>query len=400
MGRSASELFEEAKARLTGESAVTNVRPGTIAKALLSAHSDQVGELYRYIDQRMLNAYVSTATGRFLDELGKLVGASRESSRFAHGKVSFYLDPELDVTFQDVLDLVNNRTGGTATELVIPTNVVVKAGNRTYVTNAAVTLTEDTTDVDVDVLATLAGNFGNVEAGGINEIEWPDPSLSVLQGIIKVTNKEAIESGKDIQNDEDYRFYIANSYLSGAKANETAIRLACLSVPGVADVSIQNYAYGIGTFGIFVTGSSPIVTEGTLQAVQSAINVTQSKGARGVAVSPDLIGVRVKTALTFLPTTKATDKTTITKAAQNAVIDYINNLAAGDTMVINEIIQRVMDVSDFIHDSLITAIAIGNYDRSTGLISSVDDTIGVSNVTPGLREKLVTNSALIEVCYV
>lgn len=400
MGRTAEELFNEAKARILAETRISNMRPGSIARAILKTHGDQLNELYQYVDARMLNAYVSTATGRFLDELGKLVGAEREGSRFAQGEVRFYVNPDLGMSFQSVLDLVNDRTGGSATVITIPAGTTVRSGNRSYVTNTDAILQSGTTEVTVTVLCTLAGSFGNVDAGGISTIVWPDSVLSVLEGVVLVTNDEPVESGRDIQSDEDFRFMIVNSYLFGAKANETAIRLAVLSVPGVTDISFQNYAYGIGTFAVYVTASSPVVTQGTLAAAQSAINNTQAKGARGVAVSPDLIGVQTKIALVFLPTTRAADKTSITTDVQNAVIDYINNLKAGETMVINEITQRVMDVSTFIHDSQIVTVSTGDYDLDTGLIQNVDNTISVTNQTPGVREKFVTNRNLCEVCHV
>lgn len=400
MGRTSEELYSEARDRIQAETNISSLRPGTIARAILKVHTDQLGEMYQYVDGRMLNAYVSTATGKYLDELGKLVGATREGSKFAQGTVRLYIDPDLGLSFQEVLDLINNRTGGSATSFSIPAGTTVHAGTKSYVTVSDVTFTTGSSEATTQVLCTLAGSFGNCDSGAIGTISWPDPVLSVLENIVLITNDEPIESGMDTQSDEDYRFFIVNSYLSGSKANETAIRLACLSVPGVSDVDIQNYAYGIGTFAVYITSSSPIVTEGTLSAVQTAINYTEAKGMRGVAVSPDLVGIQIKIALSFLPTTKASDRTSITTDAQNAVIDYVNNLRAGEALVINEIKQRVMGVSALIHDMDIVTMAVGDYSLTTGLITNADNTISVTNQTPGLREKFVTNKNLSEVCYV
>lgn len=400
MARTFEELYKEAKDRVLAETKVSNLSPGTIARALLQVYSSQVAELYSYVDQRLLNAYVSTATGSYLDEIGKLLGVDRQTARFSQGKVRFYIDPELGISFQNVLDLYNDRTGGAATSITIPAGTSVRADTKVYVTTTAVTLQSGVTEGETNALCTLAGSFGNTDPNTIVTVIWDDPSLAILEGIVKVTNDAAVESGKDIQTDEDYRFFVTNAVVAGAKANETAIRLACLSVPGVADVTIEDYAYGIGTFAVYVTSAAPIVTDGTLEAVQAAINTTQAKGIRGVAVSPTLIGVQIQVALSFIPTSLAAERSALTTQGQNAVINYINNLKAGEELVINEIIQRVMEISPLIHDSQVLSLAIGDYNLETGLIDNIDNTISIANQKPGLREKFVTNTTLTEVCVV
>ena len=400
MGQTFDELYNEARNRLLTETKVSNLSPGTIARALLQVYTSQNANLYTYVDQRILDMGVSSATGSNLDELGKLVGAKRQGSLFAQTPVRFFINPDIDMSFQDVLDLLNQRTAGNATTITIPQGTSVKAGDVSYVTASDAVLQQGTTEATVVVVASLSGTFGNADAGAINTIIWPNPVLAILQGIVNVTNDEEVQSGSDSLQDEDYRFFITNATTASAMANETAIRLAVLSVPGVSDVIIQNYAYGIGTFAVYVTSTSPIVTQGTLQAVQAAITSTQAQGVRGVAISPDLIGVQINIALTFLPTTRAADMNSITLNAQKAVIDYVNNLKTGEEMVVNEIIDQVMNVSPSIHDSEIVSIAIGDYDLVTGLLDNVDNSIAVSNVTPKLTEKLVTNTVLATVCHI
>jgi len=400
MGKTAKELFEESKQRVIAESAITNLSPGSVARTLLQIWSDQVGELYSFVDARIAQTFVTTATGQSLDLIGEVVGASRTESTFANGKVRVFINPDLDLVFQDILDLLNNRDGGSRTEITFPVNITVRAGDQSYVTTQAVTLTANIQEVEVEVISTLAGAVSNVEQSGIDTIIFNDPLLALLQGIVKVTNDTPIESGRDVQSDEDYRFVITNSFLSGARANETAIRLAVLSVPGVADISIENFTFGIGTFSVFVTSTSPVTTEGTLAAVQAALNEVQAKGIRGVAVSPDLLGVQSRIVLTFLPTTTTSDKTTITKQVQTNVIDYINNLRPGETLVVNEIRQRVMETSEQLHDMDLTNLIIGDFNLVTGVIDNADTTLSIANQTANLREKFVSSRNLIEVCCI
>lgn len=399
MAKTSTELFQEARDRLLAETEVTNLSPGTIARTLLQIYSDQIGELYRYLDTRMLNAYVSTATGRYLDMIGELTGTSRIQSTFANGKVRFYINPDTDTTADDMIVLLNGRDGGTRTNITVPSGTAVKAGDRSYVTITDAVIDSGETEVEVEILATMAGSFGNVEQGGISSVEWNNSVLSILNGILLVTNDAPIESARDVQTDEEYRYFITNSFLAGAKANETAIRVACLSVPGVSDVVIEPYTYGIGTFSVFVVTTAPITTEGTLAAVQQAINETQALGVRGVAVSPDLIGVQMRISLEFLLTTAAADKVSITKQAQLNAINYVNNLRPGDELVVSELSQRIMDTSEEIHDHVIVSLSTGDYNLTTGVIDNADSTLSITNQRCGPREKFVSNSTLLDVCY-
>lgn len=399
MGRTSLELFQEAKDRLLAETEITNLSPGTVARTLLQISSDQLGEYYRYLDTRMLNAYVSTASGKFLDMIGEVVGASRVQSTFANGKIRFYINPDTDTTADELIVMLNNRDGGVRTNVTVVAGTTVRSGDRSYVTVTDAVINSGETEVEVEVICTMAGSFGNLEQGGITTIEWNNSVLSILDGLLLVTNDAPIESARDIQSDDEYRYFITNSFLASAKANETAIRVACLSVPGVSDVVIEPYTYGIGTFGVFVTTTAPITTEGTLAAVQQAINETQAFGIRGVATSPTLIGIQMKISLEFLPTTKSSDKVVITKQAQLNAINYINNLRPGEEMVVSELSQQIMDTSEEIHDHVIISLVIGDYNITTGVIDNADNTVSISNQRCDTREKFVTNSTLLEVCY-
>ncbi len=399
MGLTSAELYQEAKNRLLAETDITNLSPGGVARTLLQVYSDQIGEFYRYLDQRMLNAYVSTAQGRYLDMIGELVNISRIDSTFANGKIRFYVNPETDTTVDEIIVMLNARDGGARTTIPILAGTTVKSGDRSYVTTTDAIFTSGSTEVEVEVISTLAGSFGNVEQGAIDTIQWNDAVLSILQGLVLVTNDAPIESARDVMTDDEYRYFVTNAIVASAKANETAIRLACLSVPGVSDVIIEPFTYGIGTFGVFVMTTSPITTDGTLAAVQQAINETQAMGMRGVATSPALIGIQMKISLEFLPTTKAASRVSITKQVQLNVINYINNLRPGEEMVLNEAKQQIMDVSEEIHDHVVISIITGDYNLTTGIIDNVDNTGAISNRNCSVREKFVTNSTLLEVCY-
>lgn len=70
----------------------------------------------------------------------------------------------------------------------------------------------------------------------------------------------------------------------------------------------------------------------------------------GTALNPDLVGITLATTLTLLPGTTSTDRDSASAQAVSAAEDYMNNLRIGDTLVINEIADRIRNSSTKILD--------------------------------------------------
>jgi uncharacterized phage protein gp47/JayE len=167
------------------------------------------------------------------------------------------------------------------------------------------------------------------------------------------TNTRVIVGGADLESDDNFRYRIINATLSAERANETAVRLAALSVPGVADVKIKPYARGIGTFDIIVIPTEGIATDAMISNVQAAIDLVSAYGITGTAIKPSIVPVSIELKLIFVDKTTEVEKEDIRGRVQTAIEKYIVNIPLGGTFILNELRQQIMDVSVKIRDHVI-----------------------------------------------
>jgi uncharacterized phage protein gp47/JayE len=193
----------------------------------------------------------------------------------------------------------------------------------------------------ISVEAVIPGTNSNI---GINTLAKHNFSnyTDFINDTLKVINVAPITNGRGIESDVNYRFRISQATTSAEAANETAIRLAVLSVPGVADVSIIPYIRGIGTFGIYIKSTSTIISEGLLSASQSVIDKEQALGNAGVALEPTLAGLEMVIKLNLTGDFSADELTEIETNAIQATEDYVNNLDIGEEFIQQELVSRIL----------------------------------------------------------
>ena len=83
-----------------------------------------------------------------------------------------------------------------------------------------------------------------------------------------------------------------------------------------------------------------------ISACQQAIEIAQAYGISGRAVRPRLTGMSFKISITWRQDATAEERISVKSNIALAVQDYINNLPIGEDFIYNELIQRVMDVSE------------------------------------------------------
>ncbi len=393
-----SGLVSKLRTKLEDETKLRAFSPGAIARGLLGAYNESALEIADSLDLKIINATVSVSAGDSLDSIGVLVGVDREGSSYALGQVKIYIDSASSKTEEDLKDIVEEKTGTRPTTLTLPagTEVTNESGTKLYTTVNNVIIGDD--PVFVDVLSSNVGEAGNANSGELNLFGTFSPDIFSISPYILVTNPVAVDSGSEAEEDDNYRFKIVNSFVSNAAANDISIRLATLSVAGVADAEIRNYEYGIGTTAVYVISESPIISQGVLNAVQQAVNNVGSSGNRIVAAHFDYKAMNIELSLEFIPGTSVGDKDDICIEVEDVVIEYINALTFGDDFIFNELTQRVMEVSEKIYDYEFLIGGIGEYNFSTGLIDYYQPILPV-NQPIDETAKWVTNSKLINICY-
>ncbi len=158
------------------------------------------------------------------------------------------------------------------------------------------------------------------------------------------------------ETDDNYRNRITHQVLSLSMANETAIRLVVLQVDGVEDVILKRYSHGPGSFTVLPLINSSYDVATVIAAVEEAVLKVCSYGEKIVVKAPSIKYVKMTISLIFSINTTDVEKQNTAVAVRENVIDYINSLSAGESFLVNELTQRIMNL-----DSSVTG---GSYDYS------------------------------------
>lgn len=162
-------------------------------------------------------------------------------------------------------------------------------------------------------------------------------------------------------NDEDYKYRISKQCLVLASSNETAIRLAVLSVDGVADVKLKPHGMGAGTFVVLVIVDNTINNpDAVLEKVRKQVSTTVGYGIKFRVDTPTLTRIKLGFKLYIKDTVTDFDAQTIRYDVRQAISDYINNLGIGEDIMIDQITQEIMNVSEDIVSHQNTSFYIDN----------------------------------------
>jgi uncharacterized phage protein gp47/JayE len=214
-----------------------------------------------------------------------------------------------------------------------------------YYVTGDVILPSAASQQSIPVSATQQGNISNVGQDTLTNHDFENYS-DFENGTLLVRNRASITSGRGLESDEDFRYRISKQVTASEMGNETAIRLAALSVPGVADVSMVPYVRGLGTFAVYIKSLEARVSDELVDAVQDTVDTVQSFGNRGYALKPKEIGIEMILSLTYRESITARDRASINRDVVGTMYDYINNLDIAEDFIVNEVVQRVMQVDD------------------------------------------------------
>ena len=323
------------------QTGIRQTAAGGKARAFCDIVGDKLGEMearsYAAIGQTLL----PYATGTGLDFLGELYGVTRIPQQDVRSTAS-----DDNFTFYALRGTFGNLNSGR--DIVVPTGtrVFTEAGTHVYTIDAPVTLPAAATTQSFTATSLSAGASGNAPAGVIVRHNFTNYSDS-RYGSLLVTNQYGLVGGRDVEDDESYRYRINLTLQSRGGAAEADLRLAVLVVPGVQDVVFTREA---GSFTAYIYGVSPVVPPSLLTLVQAEIDARTAYPLVGMAVAPDLVGISLSTTATFASTTSTVDRQSVITDAVHAAGDYLNNLKVGQAVVLNEIADRIRNTDARILD--------------------------------------------------
>jgi len=342
--RSYQELMADSLEDLANNTNITKLSAGGIARALLEAMNTRLAEAYEIFDLNMARAFVSSAPGQFLELIGTLLGVEREPSFAANA----------DADTQVIKFYVNTGTfgalnGGNDITLLQGTVISTLASNGgiLYKTTETVTLNVADTDQWVGAIAVQPGEDANVGTSVLVYHDFTNYTDSDNSTLL-VTNVHQIANGKNFESDANYRYRIVNKALEAEAANNTAIRLAVLSTPGVADAVLLPRYRGIGTVGVIIQSVLPTVSDSLIDAVTANVFKVQALGDLTFIRKPFETGVTMKVTVHYDQQLTEEELQEIENLLEDAIIEYINELDIGEDFFINRLAADLFAVSDHI----------------------------------------------------
>ena len=363
--KSLTELNEQAINDLQNNTDITNMSIGGVARSMLEVINKQLSDYYNVLDINQAMCFLSSAEGYFLDLIGDLFNMPRLQSEKATATAAdraqrFYV--------------TRGYLGDYIPSLQIPqgTKVMTSDEEILFTVTADVSFDAGATEVYVPIESDDTGESYNV---GKNALIRHDLGIADVYTV----NDKPLINGSDTEEDNNYRYRISNATLSAEKANETAIRLAALSVDGVSDVKMSPFARGMGSYDILVIPTEGLADSTLIAQVQDAIEDVQAYGIRGTATAPGVVPVDIEVRIVFIDGVTDGEQDRIRQRVQTAIERYIVSIPIGGTFILNELRQQIMDVSAKIRDHVITCYYFREQPCLLGNISINHDEIFYPN---------------------
>jgi uncharacterized phage protein gp47/JayE len=342
--RGFQELMTEAINDLAQNTNITRLSPGGFARAILESVNKRIADAYEVFDLNLARAFVSSAPGQFLELIGALLGVTRIASNAASTDqdseiIKFYVSTG---TFGDI----NNGN-----DIFIPQGTLLSteenSGGTVYKTTAEYTALANQSAIWVAAEATLPGEDSNIGDRSLVHHSFNAYTDSDNETLL-VTNIHPIANGKNIESDANFRFRIVNRVLEAEAANLTAIRLAVLTTPGVADAILVPRYKGIGTLGVILKATLPVVSQSLIDNVSANVQQVQALGDIAYIRKPKETGLTMKTTIHYDQRLPEDDLELIEDTIIETITNYVNDLDIGEELVVNRLVAELFAVDSHI----------------------------------------------------
>ena len=308
---SKKEIFADVLNDVLSNTNITETSPGSKARSIIESVTNKLGDVWSKFDANMAHAFLDGAEGRYLDYFGDMMGLTRGNESAARVSASdklikFYRDP-------------NDLTG----DIPIPAGTIISTlpdgAGIVYITTAAGTLANQNDSIYITARSRQVGAKVNV---GKNTLTYHNVSLPLgITSSLQVTNEGSITSGTGIESDDNFRFRISKQIRSNEAGNYTAIRMAALGVPGVADVQILPFFRGVGTFDLLVKSTSPSVSQNLITNVRESLYFAVAQGVSFNVRRPKETGVTMELTVVLNSPREDSFKTNLTAQLKSILFD-------------------------------------------------------------------------------
>jgi len=264
-------------------------------------------------------------------------------------------------------------------EILIPKNTRVSTYStkpeevKTYVTMEDKMLdvsAEGVWEVDVPVVSTTPGPFGNVLAGTVTVLPQP------LMGIEYVINKNDIGGGIDAEGDRELRDRAKRALEIAGKATLPSLETAIRSVEGVSSVLVKDSPEG-------VPGIVKVIADGgDHDRILDAIEKTRAAGIKVEFMRPRSVYVDAELTLVLKKDAREVEAS---RRVEALIRSYISSLGIGDDVLFYKIASLALEVEGVVD---VTDIVVSAYRGRSETIRSEKENIEISDEEKALARNV------------
>jgi uncharacterized phage protein gp47/JayE len=277
------------------------------------------------------SAFPAFAWGEYLDRHAEVFGLERKAGTKASGEITF--------------------TGDNGTFIPIGTEVGTTPIDPDVTPPTFITIEEATitsVSVDITVEATDIGEFFNVGANAVQELNTPTPGISA------VNNANGIYGGTEAESDADLRARVLAAFQGSGAGTANDYKRWALTRAGVGRVYVG--PIGAGTVQVVVmTSDGEPVSQAIVDDVQQYLDPVAGEGKGQAPVgsvvtvtTPSLTTVNVSATVTLVSgySLDGTGGTiAVREGIQTALSRYMDSLEVGGTVVLNHVEAQFFTVA-------------------------------------------------------
>lgn len=339
--RSFQELITDSVEELARTTNITKLSAGGKARSILETVNRRIEETHESFDINLARAFVSSSSGQFLDLIGELLGVTRELAHAASATEEARI-MKFSVQNGATFGSINNNG-----DIFIPAGERISTepneGGAVYRIIQDKLLKATDTEDYVAIESISPGEESNVGTGALTHHTFTNYADSDNRTLI-ATNLHPIANGKNLESDANYRFRIVNRVLEAEAGNQTAIRLAALSTPGVADVLLIKHYRGIGTFGVIIKSITPTVTNQLIENVKANIAKATSFGDIAFVRGPKETGLTFRITVHYSNRLSEDALSFTEDLITEAITNFVNNLDLGEAFEFNRLVAELFDI--------------------------------------------------------
>lgn len=351
--RTEEDIVKDSLDKLRTNSNITQLAPGGKTRFLVETVATEQADQNDLFDSNLLQVFIKYADDKFLDYFGDMLDLARYNATHASASGEnfyFYVDSG---SFGDL------NSGGS---IVIPSGAIIKTPN--LIESAITPGIEEQPIVYFQTTANIVCNSGDAIAYGpitaqsegresslprnvLTDHDFKGYTQSNKKGL-KCSNRYSIDNGSSRESDISYRYRLQNAFKSKAFATYASIRLAALSVPGVADVAIINCEQGPGSFALYIDSIAPTVSPELAQRVSEAVQAVTAEGIRSFVSGSRTLGLELVVAINWSSSISESDKALAYKDIRTYIESRLNIIRMGEEVEFVDLIDGIRSVTPYI----------------------------------------------------